>query len=141
MDGMLSSVLSGRVFNLSLVAAFAVVALLLTTIGIYALVAYMVSQRVPEIGIRTALGARSSQIIWLFIRRSAFLVALGIGVGLASSTGATRVLAGLLFEVPPVDPLSYATGIVALVVPALLAGLLSSRRASRIDPLVALRNH
>ena len=123
----------------SLTAIFAGIALVLAAVGLYSVLAYAVAQRTGEIGIRMALGAQRSQVIALIMRSGLKLVAIGLVVGLAAAVGASRLIQTLLFDVQPLDPLVYAgvTALFALV--AALACLLPSLRASRIDPLVALR--
>ena len=123
----------------SLTAIFAGIALVLAAVGLYSVLAYAVAQRTGEIGIRMALGAQRSQVIALIMRSGLKLVAIGLVVGLAAAVGASRLIQTLLFDVQPLDPLVYAgvTALFALV--AVLACLLPSLRASRIDPLVALR--
>jgi predicted permease len=123
----------------SLTAVFAAVALVLSAIGLYSVLAYAVSQRTSEIGIRMALGAQPGQVVGLVMRDGLQLVALGLAAGLAAAAGAARLIETLLFGVRPLDPLVYAgvAGVFAVV--AVLACLVPSLRASRIDPLLALR--
>jgi ABC-type antimicrobial peptide transport system permease subunit len=115
------------------------VALLLAAIGLYSVLAYAVSQRTNEIGIRMALGAQPGQVVALVMRSGLGLVAVGLGLGLAASAGAARLIRTLLFNVEPFDPLIYGGVTLLFAVVAALACLLPSLRASRIDPLVALR--
>ncbi|MES2693171.1 MAG: ABC transporter permease, partial [Verrucomicrobiota bacterium] len=123
----------------SLTAIFAGIALVLAAIGLYSVLAYVVSQRTAEIGIRMALGAQSSEVVGLIMRSGLSLVALGLVLGLAASAGAATLIRTLLFNVEPLDPLIYG-GVAALfALVAILACLIPSLRASRIDPLVALR--
>ena len=123
----------------SLTAVFAGIALVLAAIGLYSVLAYAVAQRTGEIGIRMALGAQRSQVVSLIMRSGLKLVALGLVLGLAAAAGVARAISTLLYNVQPLDPLVYGgvTAIFAFV--AALACLLPSLRASRIDPLVALR--
>jgi len=123
----------------SLTAIFAALALVLSAIGLYSVLAYAVSQRTPEIGIRMALGARPEQVVGLVMRNGLTLVAVGLGVGLAAAAGAARLLQTLLFDVQPLDPLIYAAVTIVFAIVATLACLVPSLRASRIDPLLALR--
>ncbi len=123
----------------SLTAVFAALALVLAAVGLYSVLAYAVAQRTGEIGIRMALGARPSQVIALVLRSGLKLVGLGLAAGLIAAAGAARLIETLLFNVQPLDPLVYA-GVAALFAAvAALACLLPSLRASRIDPMVALR--
>jgi ABC-type antimicrobial peptide transport system permease subunit len=116
----------------SLTAIFAALALVLSAVGLYSVLAYAVSQRTPEIGIRMALGARRAQVVGLVMQGGLRLVAVGLAIGLAAAAGAARVIRTLLFDVQPLDPAVYA-GVAAL------ACMVPSLRASRIDPLLALR--
>lgn len=126
-------------FNSALLATFACVALLLTAIGLYGVMAYSVAQRTHEIGIRMALGARTSNVLGLVVRQGMKLTAAGLAIGLIGAFAATRMLAGLLFGVSPTDPLTFI-GVSALIATvALLACYLPARRATKVDPLIALR--
>jgi predicted permease len=123
----------------SLTTVFAAVALVLSAVGLYSVLAYAVSQRTTELGIRMALGARPGQVIGLVMRNGLQLVAIGLFIGLAAAAGAARLIQTLLFNVKPIDPLLYL-GVTALfTIVAALACLIPSMRASRIDPLLALR--
>ena len=124
----------------SMFAFFAFIALMLSAVGLYAVTAYSVSQRTQEIGVRMALGAQSSQVLWLFQRR--ILVQLGIGVviGLAGAVGVGKLLRGVLVRTGPTDLPTLGSIAALLVVVALAAGLWPARRATRLDPVAALRN-
>jgi putative ABC transport system permease protein len=126
-------------FRTALVGSFAVVALLLAAVGIYGVIAYSVSQRTHEIGVRMALGAGRGDILGMVMRESALLAAVGIAIGIAGSLAITRLLADFLFTVKPTDPLTFAAVAVLLAGVSLAAGLLPARRATKIDPLAALR--
>jgi putative ABC transport system permease protein len=123
----------------SLTAIFAGLALVLSAIGLYSVLAYAVSQRTPEIGIRMALGAKPEQVVGLVMRNGLTLVAGGLGVGLAAAAGTARLIQTLLFNVQPLDPFIYAGVAIVFTIVASLACLVPSLRASRIDPLRALR--
>jgi len=123
----------------SLTTVFAVLAFVISVIGLYSVLAYAVSQRTAEIGIRMALGARQGQVVGLVMRTGFRLVAIGIVVGLAAGAGAARLIQTLLFDVRPVEPFVYAAVVGTFGVVAALACLVPSLRAARIDPLVALR--
>jgi putative ABC transport system permease protein len=126
-------------FNMWLMTVFGCSALLLAAIGIYGLMAYSVEQRTQEIGIRLALGARAGQVKNMVVFQGMVLAAVGIVVGVAASFGSARVLASFLFGVTPRDPAVFAGVPVLLAVVALLAVWLPARRASRVDPIIALR--
>ncbi len=121
-----------------LLAVFGVLAVALTVVGIYGVMAYTVTRRTKEIGIRIALGAEQTAVLQLVLRQGLKLTALGVAVGLAASYGATRLIASLLY-VSPADPATYAAISVTLAVVSVIAGFLPARRATRVDPLTALR--
>jgi putative ABC transport system permease protein len=123
----------------SLTAIFAGLALILSAVGLYAVLAYAVSQRRGEIGIRMALGAKPAQVVRLVLSGGLRLVAMGLAIGLAAATGVARMIQTLLFNVRPVDPLLYGGVALLFTVVATLACLIPSMRAARIDPIAALR--
>jgi predicted permease len=129
-----------RVFG-SMFALFAVIALVLSAVGLYAVTAYSVSQRTPEIGVRMALGAQSNQVAWLFLRRAFFHVAIGLTLGVAAAFGVGRIFesANLLVQNNGRDPVTIASIAVILAAVALGACFWPARRATRLDPVVALR--
>jgi predicted permease len=124
----------------SLTAIFACLALVLSAVGLYSVLAYAVSQRRSEIGIRMALGAKPAQVVRLVMQGGLQLVAIGLVIGLAGAAGAARLIQSLLFNVQPLDPLVYGGVSALFTLVATLACLLPSLRASRIDPLIALRS-
>jgi putative ABC transport system permease protein len=127
-------------FNLLLVASFAVLALALAAIGIYGIVAYLVTQRTREIGIRIALGARRSDVLRLVVVDGLRPVLLGAAAGAAGAVVVAQALRGLLFGVAPLDPVSFAGVPVLLLLVALMAAALPACRATRVDPILALRD-
>jgi predicted permease len=127
-------------FNLLLLGMFAAIALLLAAVGIYGVTSYSVEQRTHEIGIRTALGANRGSILSMVLVQVLRLTLAGIAAGLAASFALTRLLNAELFEVNPLDPLTFAAVPLILLGVALAAACLPARRASRLDPLVALRH-
>ena len=140
MDEIVSSSVARPRFYPVLLGVFAVVALALTAIGIYGVMAYSVAQRSREIGIRMALGAQRSDAIGLVLRQCAALTAIGVVVGLAGAGALTQYLEGMLFGVRRLDPATLSLAVVGLALVALLASFVPARRASRVDPLVALRS-
>ena len=126
-------------FNSLLLTLFAAVALLLTAIGLYGVVAYSVTQRTQEIGIRMALGAQARQVLSLVIGQGIKLALLGLALGVTASLVLTRWLASLLFNVSPTDALTFVLVAALLLVVALLACWIPARRATRVDPMIALR--
>jgi predicted permease len=123
----------------SLTAVFAAIALLLSAIGLYSVLAYAVAQRTAEIGIRMALGAQRDQVVTLIMRGGLRLTLVGLAIGLAGAAAAARLIRSLLFDVQPLDPTVYAGAALLFLTVGTLACLLPSLRASRIDPLLALR--
>ncbi len=128
-----------RNFNLLLLGLFAAIALALAAVGIYGVMSYSVEQRTPEIGIRTALGASSGDTLRLVLREALGMTGAGVAAGLAAAFGLTRLLAAQLFGVKPTDPLTFGAVPLIVIAVALAAAYVPARRASRIDPLVALR--
>jgi predicted permease len=122
-----------------MVSFFGLLGLLLSCVGLYGIMTHAVVRRTNEIGIRMALGADGRKIIWMVLKESLLLVALGLAVGLPASWAAAKLIANQLFGLTPNDPLSLLTAVTLLTIVATLAGFLPARRASRVNPLVALR--
>ncbi|HEV2298118.1 MAG TPA: ABC transporter permease [Candidatus Acidoferrales bacterium] len=139
MDGLMAVSLAQQRFNMLLLGFFAALALILAAVGIYGLMAYGVSQRTHEIGIRIALGAQRRDVLWLVVANGAKLALSGIAVGVAGALALTRVMTSLLFEVKPTDPATFVSVAILLTLVALLACYIPARRAMRVDPMVALR--
>jgi putative ABC transport system permease protein len=139
-EELMSASMARRRFSLFLMSAFAGLALLLAAMGIYGLMAFVVSQRVQEFGVRAALGAQPRDILKLAFRPGLVPTALGTVIGLATSIVVTRLMSSLLFGVSASDPLIYATVPVVLVIVALAACFVPARRATRVSPIEALRS-
>jgi putative ABC transport system permease protein len=135
----ISSTLERSHFDTFLLAIFAGTALLLSSVGIYGVLSYMVAQRTRDIGIRMALGASQGQIVWDVLGFGLRLTAIGLAMGLAAAFAATRLLSSLLYGVRPTDAITFAAVSLILLVVALIASYLPARRATRVDPIVALR--
>jgi predicted permease len=139
LDQVFSSSLDQRRFGLVIFGVFGCVALLLAAMGIYGVTSYAVAQRTQEIGIRMALGARMSDVLKLVLRSGMSLVLIGAALGLAGAFAITRVMANLLFGVAPTDLATFTAVSAVLIVVAFLACFIPARRATKVDPLVALR--
>jgi ABC-type antimicrobial peptide transport system permease subunit len=139
MEELLTEETGSRRLGMILLSAYAGLALLLASLGIYGVLSYFVAQQTPEIGVRMALGARPGDILGLVLRKGMTMTLLGIGVGLFGALALTRLMASLLFGVSATDPLIFAAIALLLAAVALLACYLPARRATRVDPMVALR--
>jgi putative ABC transport system permease protein len=139
MEQLVASSLTRQRFYAILLGIFAAIAAVLGAIGIYGVLAYMVGQRKQEIGIRMALGAERSAVLGLILRRGIVLTTIGITLGLAGAAGLNRYLSGMLFDLTPLDPATYAAVALLFVAVALAASYLPARRATQVDPVVALR--
>jgi ABC-type antimicrobial peptide transport system permease subunit len=139
MDEQLSNSLTRRRFSVTLLTAFGVVAVSLAAIGLYGVLAFIVAQRRREIGLRMALGARSRDVITDVLGQGMRLALVGVGAGIALALGATRLLRALLYGTSPTDALTYVAVATLLVVVAAGASFVPALRASRVDPLTALR--
>jgi predicted permease len=139
MDEILAISLASQRFSMILLGGFAILALILASLGIYGVVSYLVAQRTNEIGIRMALGAQRSDVLRMVIGQGAKMAFVGVALGMAAALGLTRLMSKMLFGVTPGDPLTFL-GVAALLAGvALLACYIPARRATRVDPVVALR--
>jgi len=139
MDQVIAASQERRRFNLLLLSLFAGLSLLLTIVGVYGVVSYSVTQRVHEIGVRTALGASPSQIVKLIVKQGMLPALIGIAVGLLGAFAVTRVMSGMLYQVTPHDPVVFLFAAGTLILVALLATFIPAQRATRINPVGALR--
>jgi len=140
MEDLIAASVAPRRLNLWLVGAFAIVALVLTAAGLYGVMSYLVAQRTREVGVRMALGASPASVLVLMLRQAGAMMVLGIGIGLAGALALTSTLSSLLFGVTSKDPAIYAGVSLLLALVALLAIAVPSSRATRVDPLAALRD-
>lgn len=140
MEQVIGQSIAPRRFNMALVGSFAVIALLLAAVGLYGVMAYAVSQRTHEIGLRMALGARRTDVLRMVLGSGLTLVLAGVALGVAGALAASRLLANFLFEVRPSDPATFVAVALLLAAIALLASIVPALRATRVDPVIALRN-
>jgi putative ABC transport system permease protein len=138
-ESLLTTNVASQKFVMTLMAVFAGLALLLTALGLYGVMAYVVSQRTREIGIRMALGAQTRDVMRLVLRQGMGLALVGVALGLAAAFAATRAMQSLLFGVTATDPLTFSAVAGLLVAVALLACYIPARRATKVDPMEALR--
>ena len=139
MEELIGSARSQQRFTLLLLGVFSATALILAIVGIYGVVAYSVAQRTEELGIRMALGADQSQVLKLVVGQGLWLVAAGIGIGIAGALALTRLMTSLLYETSATDPIAFTSSALLFVAVAVLASYLPARRATRIDPRETLR--
>jgi predicted permease len=140
MDQIVAQSVAARRFSMLLLTVFAVVALVLASIGLYGMMSYAVAQRTREIGVRMALGAQSSSVLKLVVGQGMKLAFAGVAVGLVTSIALTGTIKSLLFGVSATDPLTFAAITLLLAAVALLACWIPARRAMKVDPVIALRN-
>ncbi|HET9370681.1 MAG TPA: ABC transporter permease [Vicinamibacterales bacterium] len=139
LNDLLAGLVAQRRFNMLLIGTFGLVALLLVFAGIYGVMTHVVSQRVTEIGVRMALGARPSQMLRMVLARALQLAAIGLAIGWLSAAGLERFVRAFIFQPEPRDPVVYASVAVALLLTAAVAALVPARRAANVDPLTSLR--
>jgi putative ABC transport system permease protein len=139
MDELLSAEVASQRFNAAALASFAGLAVLLAAVGIYGVMAYAVGQRIHEIGIRMALGASPADVQRMILGQGLKLALLGVVLGLAASFALTRLMRTLLFETKATDPVTFSVVTVVLVIVALAACWIPAHRATRVDPVIALR--
>ncbi len=139
LDNLLDATIAGRRFTLLVFLLFGAIAVAMSAVGVYGVLAYLVGQRTREIGLRLAIGASPSDVVWLFVREGTVLILVGVSAGLAGALVGGRWIAALLFGVTPADPATFAAAVFTLGVTAACATYLPARRAASIDPADALR--
>lgn len=139
MNDVVADTVAPRKFNMSVLALFAGIALTLATLGIYGVMTYSVAQRTHEVGIRMALGAQKSDVLGLVIKNGIILTLIGVAIGIVIAFSLTRLMSALLFEIAPTDSTTFAAVSVVFILVALIACYIPARRATKVDPVVALR--
>jgi putative ABC transport system permease protein len=139
MTQVISSSVAGSRYNTILLGTFASLALLLAAIGVYGVLSYAVAQQKHEIGIRMALGAEKWDVLTMVVEQGMKVAAIGVGIGIVGALALTRLLSSLLYGVKPTDPLTFIAASLLLITVAVLACYIPARRATKVDPLVALR--
>jgi len=139
MEEVVADSLAARRFSMILLGVFAALALLLSSIGIYGVISYVVGQRTHEIGIRMALGAQRGHVLTLMLGEGMKMALVGVAIGIAAALGLTRLMASMLFGVSATDPVTFCGVALVLAGVALTACYIPARRAMRVDPIVALR--
>jgi len=139
MNQLVASSLTRQRFYAAVMGMFAAIALVLSAVGIYGLLAYAVGQRTREFGVRTALGGTGRDVLAMVLRQGLRLTSVGIGIGVAAAIALTRYLGGMLYGVTPLDPLTYVAVIALFAAVTSIASYVPARRATRIDPMTALR--
>ena len=139
MNAIMAQSVASQRFSMMLLAIFAVIAVVLATVGVYSVLSYTVAQRSHELGLRMALGAQTSDVMKLVLMHGMKLTLIGTVIGLAAAFAVTRVMKSLLFEIGATDPVTFAVVPVLLMLVGLVACLIPARRATKVDPMVALR--
>jgi putative ABC transport system permease protein len=140
MEERMGASLAGSRFNTLLLSLFAALALILAVVGLYGVISYTVSECTREIGVRMALGAQTGDVLRFVVGQGMTLTLVGVGIGLLASFGLTRLMKDMLFGVGPTDPLTFVAIAVLLTVAALTACYIPARRATKVDPMIALRH-
>jgi ABC-type antimicrobial peptide transport system permease subunit len=139
MNEVIADSLAAQRFSMILLNAFAVVALLLASVGLYGVISYLVGQRTHELGVRFALGAQRTDVLRLVVNHGMKMALGGVALGVVAALGLTRLLAGMLYGVSATDPATFAIIALLLVMVALLACFVPAWRATKVDPIIALR--
>jgi putative ABC transport system permease protein len=139
MTQVISSSVAGPEFNMVLIGALAGLALFLSAMGVYGVLAYVVAQQTHELGVRMALGAKPCDVLRLIVSRGARLAGIGALLGLVAALALTRLMKSMLYGVSAIDPLTFAGVVALLTIVALLASYIPARRATKVDPMIALR--
>jgi putative ABC transport system permease protein len=139
LDDMVGDSVQPQRFSMTVMMLFAALALMLAALGIYGVLANAVAQQTQEVGVRIALGATSADVMWMVLRRALTLMGAGLAIGTIGALAVTRAMASLLFDVPATDAISFVGAAAVLGAVALIASLAPAWRATRVDPMVALR--
>jgi putative ABC transport system permease protein len=139
LDFYYDALVAQRRFNMLLLSLFGILGLVIACVGIYGVMAYVVSQRTHEIGVRMALGARPSAILMSVLGRASLYMSVGLTIGVATAWGLAELVKGFLFQIRPHEPAVYAAVLATLATTGLIAAFVPARRAASVDPLVALR--
>jgi predicted permease len=140
MENRIADTTSSARFSSFLLTTFAVIALIMSATGLYGVLAYFVSERIPELGIRIAIGAAPADIMWTVVKRGILLTGIGLGLGVLAGIGVSQLLRGMLFATEPTDPLTHFIVAAFLAFVAIVACILPAWRATKINPVAALRN-
>jgi putative ABC transport system permease protein len=139
LEDLVDASIAGRRFTLLVFLVFGAIAVALSAVGVYGVLASLVGQRTREVGVRLAIGASPTDVVWLFVREGAVLIVVGVSAGLVGALAGGRWMAALLFGVTPADPATCAAAVFTLALTAACATYLPARRAASVDPTAALR--
>jgi putative ABC transport system permease protein len=139
LENLVSDSMTADRFAMLLISGFGALALILACVGMYSVISYSVTQRTPEIGIRIALGAQRREVFLMILRQGSYIAGYGIALGLLAALASTRLMTRFLFGVSPTDPLTFASVALLMITITLLACYIPARKATQVDPMIALR--